>query len=120
MSIDPTGPPSNFQASFNYYLISLPKMKPSHTNPHLKRPRDIDAGPDRATHSSEAQVKRCRLSQGSNGKSQPGQLPSGTPEESLGHVSSMASEFDSSAWALSDPLAGQYSNLDPILTSDEE
>lgn len=98
-------------------------MKPSHTNPHLKRPRDIDAGPDRATHSSEGQVKRCRLSQGSNGKSQPAQLPSGTPEESLDHAAcapGVAREFDSPEWTLSDPLAGQYSNLDPILTSDEE
>lgn len=100
-------------------------MRSSQTNPHLKRPRGIDAGPDRATHSSEGQAKRCRLSQDDSSGFQSGQLisPSGTPEESLGHAAyaaGVSSETDSAVWSLSDPLAGQYSDLDPILTSDEE
>lgn len=117
--------PTDLHASIVSY-IAFPTMKhAAQTNPHLKRPRGSDTGPDKATHSSDGQDKRCRLSTHSDNKTQSKQAiaASGAPEKSLAHVTQAADHsggLGSAVWSLSNPLAGQYSNLDPALTLDEE
>ncbi|RJE20871.1 hypothetical protein PHISCL_06794 [Aspergillus sclerotialis] len=93
------------------------------TNRLLKRPRGSDAILEKTTDISEGPTKRCRLSQYHDAEDQPE-----PPEASLTYDSQVvlprgghsSNELTSEAWSLSHPLAGQYSDLDPILTFDEE
>ena len=108
-----------------YIYISLPTMKKhsGQTNRLLKRSRGSDAVQEKTTGLNEGRAKRSRLSQYNDAEKQ-----SGVPKTSLAHDSQVviphggdkSDELTSAEWSLSHPLAGQYSNLDPILTFDEE
>lgn len=92
-------------------------MKDSNqSNRMLKRPRASD--PKHPSDGSDDRVKRSRLSL--NGEDQrAGELTA--PEssgESVGRSQSRKS--DPADWSLSLPLAGQYTNLGPVFSSDEE
>lgn len=105
--------------------VSFLAMKHSaQANRLLKRPRGSDAVLEKTTGIHEGPIKRCRLSQYHDVEDQPE-----PPEASLAYDSQallprggghFSNELTSEAWSLSHPLAGQYSNLDPILTFDDE
>lgn len=77
-----------------------------------KRPRASDA--KRSNDDSGERVKRSRLSPNDDGQHS-GQSTAPATIEDAGSRKS-----DPADWSLSHPLAGQYSNLDPAFTADEE
>lgn len=92
-------------------------MKDSNqSNRMLKRPRA--SNPKHPSDGSDDRVKRSRLSPNGDDK-RAGELAAPAPAgESVGRSQSRKS--DPADWSLSLPLAGQYTNLDPVFTSDEE
>lgn len=90
------------------------------SNRFLKRPRTSDDIQNQIAHPSDDQrAKRSRLfsdGDGEVGKDEFGQLitTSSSPGESIGI------DQNPLEWSLSQPLAGQFSNLDPVFTLDEE
>lgn len=83
------------------------------SNRLLKRPRAGDA--NLPSDDSGKRVKRSRVSPNGDDE-RSGQLntPSAASEDAGPRKS------DSADWLLSHPLAGQYSNVDPVFTLDEE
>lgn len=105
----------------------MPGSNPSSRLP--KRSRASDATISQVAHAAGDRVKRRRFSQ-SKSDSEKG-LKLTVPKTSQGsagnsndevqsHPVDQAAETLHASWSLSQLVAGQYSNIDPVLTSDEE
>ena len=97
-----------------------------YSNRHAKRPRVSDtAAPNKATRVGQKQMKARYSPHDTEDVESPVALKT---LPASGHVSTIKSSHDADqqiasraeSWTLSEPLAGRYNNLDPILTADEK
>ncbi|GFF77896.1 hypothetical protein IFM61392_09837 [Aspergillus lentulus] len=94
---------------------------------HTKRSRTSDA-----LRTEKDRTKRRRFSKGAldvtedvqlaaKGKAMVNNTQNATPtQDPSAHTREQQTKFSRENWCLSSPVGGQYSNLDPIITSDEE
>jgi NET1-associated nuclear protein 1 (U3 small nucleolar RNA-associated protein 17) len=94
---------------------------------HTKRSRTSDA-----RRTEKDRTKRRRFSKGAldvtedvqlaaKGKATEDNTQDATStQDTSAHAREQQTKFSRENWGLSSPVAGQYSNLDPIITSDEE
>lgn len=108
------------------FCLSMDSKQP--TRPH-KRPRASDGDQDRVRDTAGTQNKRSRLSRDGGAVGDDPTMPSKTVSRAgidpLDAVPVTQSPLPRAAdlrgkWSLSDPVAGQYSDLDPVFTRDEE
>lgn len=94
-----------------------------------KRSRASDANINQTVHAADGRVKRRRFSQSKSDSekglksvvSKTSQGTAGNGNEAVqSHPVDQAAEPLHASWSLSQLVAGQYSNVDPVLTSDEE
>ena len=106
---------------------TMPSSNPSSRLP--KRSRVSDAAISQVVHAADDRVKRRRFSQSKSNserglkltvpKTSQGSTGNGN-DEVQSHSVDQAAETLHASWSLSQLAAGQYSNVDPVLTSDEE
>lgn len=84
-----------------------------------KRVRTSDAAPNQAAHTGDDRIKRRRFSQDGQQSFDLATPKMSQESTNQGRDTSVTDE-KRTPWSLSQPVAGQYSNIEPIFSSDEK
>lgn len=95
-----------------------------------KRPRVADATHDKTTRATEGRTKRRRFSRNGNesdlvaskdaNHTTSGPLSVTSSEDRRTHEPNHSKKPSPARWSVARPVAGLYSNLNPLFTADEE
>lgn len=84
-----------------------------------KRVRTSDTAPNQVAHAGDDRVKRRRFSQDGQ-HSFDLATPIMSQESTNQGLGTSVADEKHTPWSLSQPVAGQYSNIDPVFSSDEK